>query len=57
MKTFYHGMATLTVYKRNSKFIDLLELVGGLMDTLQNSTINDLRSKPSIVANQVSCNS
>jgi hypothetical protein len=57
MKTFYHGMATLTVYKRNSKFIDMFELVGGLMDTLQNTTINQLRSKPSIVANQVSCNS
>jgi hypothetical protein len=32
-------MATLTVYKRNSKFIDLFELVEdlslGLMDTLQ----------------------
>jgi hypothetical protein len=39
MKTFYHGMATLTVYKRNSKFIDLSELLEdlsmGLMDTLQ----------------------
>ena len=39
IKTFYHGMATLTVYKRNSKFIDLFELVEdlslGLMDTLQ----------------------
>ena len=39
MKTFYHGMATLMVYKRNSKFIDLFKLVEdlslGLMDTLQ----------------------
>jgi hypothetical protein len=39
MKTFYHGMATLTVYKRNSKFIDLFELVEdlslGLMEALQ----------------------
>ena len=39
MKTFYHGMATLTVYKRNSKFIDMFELVEdlslGLMETLQ----------------------
>ena len=50
MKTFYHGMATLTVYKRNSKFIDMFELVEdlslGLMDILQNTTINHLRSKP-----------
>ena len=39
MKTFYQGMATLLVYKRNSKFIDLFKLVEdlslGLMDTLQ----------------------
>jgi hypothetical protein len=39
MKTFYQGMATLMVYKRNSKFIDLFKLVEdlslGLMDTLQ----------------------
>ena len=39
IKTFYQGMATLMVYKRNSKFIDLFKLVEdlslGLMDTLQ----------------------
>jgi hypothetical protein len=50
MKTFYHGMATLTVYKRNSKFIDMFELVedlsSGLMDILQKYYNNHLRSKP-----------